>query len=185
MFCLKEPGQSFFPSLFLRYYLILKGHGDCFPFFVISESWACWAKKCSGILHLPCWIKPFSSCFDKWNWTWLIYIFFPPFFTSVFMWVSFCLHIQRQQESSGGRDCPLLFISGNDGEELAGSVDLLILSSGFVPHLLWGEEDRRWAQPQMRISSLELRSGQAHVSLWRSIGHWDLGVSFWAYHVMI
>lgn len=50
----------------------------------------------------------------------------------------------------------LLFISGNEWEELVASVDLLILSSGFVTPLLRGEEGEMGSN-QMRTSALELR----------------------------
>lgn len=65
------------------------------------------------------------------------------FFLCVFICASVCLHMQRGQESlrGWGGGCPLLFISGNEWKELAASVDLLILSSGFVPHLRWGSKD--------------------------------------------
>lgn len=107
--------------------------------FAFCESWARQTKR-SSILYLSCWIKLFSSCFGNWAWTQIDFYFsissiipFPYQFSCEFL--SVCTF---RNKSSGGWDCPLLFIGGNDGEELAGSVGLLILSSGFVPYLLWG-----------------------------------------------
>lgn len=82
----------------------------------------------------------------------LVYPFFPYQFSCEFL--SVCTF---RNKSSGGWDCPLLFIGGNDGEELAGSVGLLILSSGFVPYLLWGWRKGAEIWPALCFSSQALR----------------------------
>lgn len=50
-------------------------------------------------------------------------------------------------------DSSLLFISGNEWKELVTSVDLLILSFGFVPHLRWGRRKGGGLNPDAHLFS--------------------------------
>lgn len=82
------------------------------------------------------------SCAKRLELDLTLFLTFLIFFLCVFICASVCLHMQRGQASlRGWGGCPLLFISGNEWKELAASVDLSILSSGFVPHLWWGRKD--------------------------------------------